>query len=178
MEEITELYCQEFLVYNVHSLIHLADDAFKFGSLDNVSAFKYENYMQRIKRMLRAKDHQLAQVIRRIGEYESVQIPEPVKSFAYKVSSSWKDCGFILDSGEIASVTKTEDGSSYVTIKKFASRFDYFTTPCFSSKFCIYIVKNYLPETRINKSRLRLKVLLLPLKTPNEFLCMPFCGEN
>ncbi len=49
---IPTLYSQEFLVYNVHSLVHLCKDAMKHGPLDKFSAFKYENNMQVIKRTL------------------------------------------------------------------------------------------------------------------------------
>ena len=49
------LYGKEFLIYNMHSLIHLADDARKFGPLDNISAFCFENHMQTMKRMLRKR---------------------------------------------------------------------------------------------------------------------------
>ena len=31
------------LVYNVHSLIHLAEDARNFGLLDNFSSFPFKN---------------------------------------------------------------------------------------------------------------------------------------
>lgn len=45
----------DFLVYNMHSLLHLPDDVKNCGKLDNYSAFPFENYLQTIKKMLRAK---------------------------------------------------------------------------------------------------------------------------
>jgi len=66
VEESSILYGKEFLVYNVHSLVHLADDAYKFGSLDNVSAFPFENAMQQLLRYLRGKnDKHLQQVVKK-----------------------------------------------------------------------------------------------------------------
>jgi len=36
--------------YNIHSIIHLANDAKKYGVLDNFSAFAFENYLQHVKK--------------------------------------------------------------------------------------------------------------------------------
>ena len=67
------LYGPEFVVYNVHGLLHVADDVQYFGtSLDNVSAFKYENYLQTIKRLVRGASNPIAQVSKRLHEHEYV----------------------------------------------------------------------------------------------------------
>lgn len=44
----------EFLVYNVHFLLHLADDAENFGVLDNISFFPFENYLGHLKSLVQA----------------------------------------------------------------------------------------------------------------------------
>lgn len=61
-------YGHQFLVYNVHSLIHLADDAKKYGALDNVSAFPFENYLGKLKKMVRRPQDPVSQIVRRIHE--------------------------------------------------------------------------------------------------------------
>ncbi|KAG8175607.1 hypothetical protein JTE90_019419 [Oedothorax gibbosus] len=61
-------YGGEFMVYNVHSLIHLADDARKFGSLNRVSTFPFENFLGQLKRLLRSPNKPLQQLCKRIGE--------------------------------------------------------------------------------------------------------------
>ena len=62
------LYGSSQLVYNVHSLIHLPDDAQRYGILDNVSAFKYENYLGKLKKLVRRPQNPVAQIVRRIME--------------------------------------------------------------------------------------------------------------
>lgn len=58
----------EQVSYNVHSLIHLADDVDKFGALDSFSAFKFENYLQKVKKMVKSSALPLPQIIRRVYE--------------------------------------------------------------------------------------------------------------
>ena len=79
-----EVYGEEFSVYNVHNLIHLADDARQFGPLDNVSCFPFENLLGQVKRLVRSPHLPLQQVINRICERQSCnikQVSQPQPSF-------------------------------------------------------------------------------------------------
>ena len=62
------LYGSEMVSYNVHSLIHLPDDARRHGPLDRISAFRFENNMASLKRMIRKPSQVLPQIIRRTSE--------------------------------------------------------------------------------------------------------------
>ncbi|XP_029162883.1 uncharacterized protein LOC114934364 [Nylanderia fulva] len=66
------IYGDQYLSYNVHNLIHLANDVNMFGSLDNFSCFKYENNMQKIKKKLRS-GKPLEELINRTSE--ELQLP-------------------------------------------------------------------------------------------------------
>jgi len=54
--------------YNVHSFIHLPNDAKKYGVVDNFSSFPYENYLQHIKKILQPGPSPLVQLYNRIIE--------------------------------------------------------------------------------------------------------------
>jgi len=55
-----------FCVYNVHNLIHLADDVVKNScSLNEISAFKYENFVQYFKKIVRSTNNPVAQIVKR-----------------------------------------------------------------------------------------------------------------
>ena len=63
-----QLYGKDVLVYNVHSLIHLAADVQNFGPLDSFSAFPFENFLGKLKKLVRKPNLPLQQVIRRLSE--------------------------------------------------------------------------------------------------------------
>jgi len=63
-----EIYGKDQLVYNVHALVHLADEVQQHGCLDSFSAFPYESYLHKLKRLVRKPDFPLAQIIRRLSE--------------------------------------------------------------------------------------------------------------
>jgi len=66
------LYGKEYISHNVHNLLHLCSDVRIFGLLDNFSAFRFENFMTSIKRLLRKNEKPLQQLIRRYSEIEKV----------------------------------------------------------------------------------------------------------
>ena len=68
VETFAQIYGAEYLVYNVHSLIHIADDVKRFGPLDNISAFPFENYLGHLKKQIRKPQHVVKQVINRLSE--------------------------------------------------------------------------------------------------------------
>ncbi|KAJ8684966.1 hypothetical protein QAD02_020759 [Eretmocerus hayati] len=56
------LYGKEYLVYNIHNLIHLAEEALRNGPLDSFSAFPFENFMRILKSYLRKPESPLQQI--------------------------------------------------------------------------------------------------------------------
>ena len=52
-------------VYIVHCLVHLAKDAKRYGSLEHISSFPFENFLSILKRLVRKPDFPLQQVIRK-----------------------------------------------------------------------------------------------------------------
>nr|XP_047131573.1 uncharacterized protein LOC124810559 isoform X1 [Hydra vulgaris] len=68
VQSFGKLYGKDQLVYNVHSLIHLADDAVNFGVLDKCSSFKYENYLGQLKKLVHRPQQPCSQIVRRIFE--------------------------------------------------------------------------------------------------------------
>ena len=68
VSDFPKLYGDETVVYNIHGLIHLADDVERFGPLENFSAFVFESFLGRLKRLVRRPNYPLQQVIRRLSK--------------------------------------------------------------------------------------------------------------
>ena len=65
-----QYYGPLFTVYNEHGLIHLPDDVELSGqSLDELSAFQFENYLGWLKRLARGKRAPLVQITKRLNEW-------------------------------------------------------------------------------------------------------------
>lgn len=76
VRKFAEIYGNQVLTYNVHSLMHLVDDAKLFGSLDNISCFPFENYLGHLKKLVsqHLHKHPIAQIIRRLEEKHRVNM--------------------------------------------------------------------------------------------------------
>lgn len=95
VEKASQLYGEEFIVYNVHSLVHLADDAEAFGSLDKCSGFPFENYLQKLKRYVRSGKNPIAQITKRLSE--SVGCEEKKLPNSASIKSKHPNNGYIYD---------------------------------------------------------------------------------
>lgn len=62
------IYGREWVSHNVHALQHLTDDYTNFGSLENGSAFPFENHMKTLKKYLRKSNQPLQQAVKRYTE--------------------------------------------------------------------------------------------------------------
>jgi hypothetical protein len=72
IEQARILYGTEFIVYNVHGLTHISEDVKRFGSLDEHSAFPFDNFLGHLKMLLRKPQFPLQQIIRRVIERQGI----------------------------------------------------------------------------------------------------------
>jgi len=70
-----QIYGPDFISHNIHNFLHLSDCVRLFDSLDNFSAFPFENFMQKLKKMIRKSSQPLQQVVRRIIEENNILRP-------------------------------------------------------------------------------------------------------
>ena len=123
VEKGRDLYGKEFLVYNVHSMLHLASQAKEFGGLDSCSSFPFENYMQKLKRMVRSGKNPIAQLTKRL--------------------SKKPDNAFVLQNGFCCEVLQKanhcdENGNTLYQCRVYEHLCPLFNTPCDSRIVGIY----------------------------------------
>lgn len=88
VDQFKKIYGRVNMLYNIHGLIHLADDVRAFGSLDKFSAFKFENKLGQIKKLIRKPSSSLVQVHHRLAEQNLLDFDdEKLKNHEYPVFS-------------------------------------------------------------------------------------------
>lgn len=65
---LSSLYGHDFPTYNIHMMSHLHMDYEDYGHLDNVSTFKFESYLGKLKKMLTSGYLPLQQIVARLHE--------------------------------------------------------------------------------------------------------------
>ena len=167
VNESTKLYGKTFPVYNVHSLIHLVDDARRFDcSLNMLSAFPFENFLQQVKKMVRNGKNPIAQVAKRLSEKGMHQRGPRGKSMI--ISTTQKDSCFILNNSDYAFVIeKKENDTLLVDILRKEHLNPLYQQPCSSLLINVGHVKLQrvrLARKIITREELYRKVVCLPYK--------------
>lgn len=68
IEIFAENYGEHHMTSNVHNLSHIVEEVERFGELDTISAYPFENILGKIKRMMRNGNRPLAQIAKRMTE--------------------------------------------------------------------------------------------------------------
>lgn len=83
--------------YNVHGLIHLPYYVMLHGPLDTFLVFKYENFLQKIKKFIKNSRYPLQEIYNRILEHNKIQESEVIPSLVFDISlNNEKEYNFII----------------------------------------------------------------------------------
>lgn len=141
VEHSPAIYGDTFSTYNVHTLLHLPDDVQHFGtSLNEISAFQYENYLFKLKKYVRKSQNPIARIAKRMKETETFPSRRMPKKLHITISTKKKDSCFLLKNGKFAFVIeKRTDKRFLCDVFGQTALENLFENPC-SSKF-VNIVK-------------------------------------
>uniref|UniRef100_A0A6P7GTY7 Uncharacterized protein LOC114342249 n=1 Tax=Diabrotica virgifera virgifera TaxID=50390 RepID=A0A6P7GTY7_DIAVI len=71
IEEFVSIYGEHSITSNIHNVCHVVEDVKRFGPLQNISSYKFENKLGIIKNLLRSGNKPLHQVVKRLIEIEN-----------------------------------------------------------------------------------------------------------
>ena len=178
-----ELYGPEFLVYNVHSLLHITDDAVEFGGLDRCGGFVFENYLHSMKKMVRSGKNPLAQVVKRIHEMDNMSVINNQTCQKYPMLMKRPNNTFILDDDsccEVADETNEvdEDGNKKYFCRIYNKPEPDFMKPCDSRLIGVY--KTSIENTHmqlISPSRLNRQAIMIKKPSGREAVFLTILHE-
>lgn len=184
------VFDKKFIVYNVHNLLHLCYDVRKYGTLSNFSAFPFESYLGQLKRLLRAPNNPMQQLIRRLIErnylYEYSQKSSELtlgrhvsgtneykilSSSLFTLSTALKRDSYFLYDKNIATATsirKLPNEDIVIIADIYDTKEDFFIYPCESSKLGIHNLGKMLCSRRnviVPIKAIKTKYMILPYNT-------------
>ena len=132
------LYGDTFVTYNVHSLKHLHEDVEHFHmSLNDISAFKYENYLQKLKRMVRGPGNAVSQISKRLQEFENSSGLDYLRRRSGKKhhfsAKKAKDATVLLKNESFAVIVDESNLGYICDVISQRQTSDFFKKPCQSS---------------------------------------------
>lgn len=169
VDHCRELYGRSFIVYNVHNVLHLADDVENYQcSLNDICAFPYENELRKIKQLVRSSNNPISQVFKRLAEKErSNKSKEEVALHKVCVSTKPRDNCFILENKDFVFLKKKiEHGYYECDVLRQSQTENFFTEPCSSKLINIAFMKknSQMQQKVIHSEQLCRKVVKLPYK--------------
>ena len=165
-----QFYNDRFVVYNVHSLIHLADDCRHFEcSLNEISGFPFENHLQSIKKLVKNAKSPIVQVAKRMQERKNAEVTGVKQKPTFSViSTKERNSCFLLKDGSYAFVKEKRDNNKTLVcqILKQEQTENYFTQPCDSKLLNIVLVKSRqrMKRRNVDVSNIYRKLVRLPVE--------------
>lgn len=167
VHQFSELYGMENMSYNVHSLLHLADDVKEFGHLDGYSAFKFENFMQTMKKMVRKSSFPIQQILNRLKEKDCFQEAKAERMYTelFNLSPMYPN-NYCIVNNEVFKIAQLYN-NDIVKGQLVLHLNNFFEYPVPSSNFSIFscnaeILSEHLKTFKINE--IQNKVVKLKLK--------------
>ena len=130
-----ELYGNEFLVYNVHSLMHLTDEAVTHGDLDSCAAWRFESFLYQLKKLVRSGKNPVAQIVKRLTEQQPQRITSG-KNVCRSTLVNRPNNAYMLKNGEFCEIIDVQgeegkiDQETHLLCRVYKHKEALFSTPC------------------------------------------------
>ena len=145
------LYGNFFSIYNVHMLLHIADDRLKYKNLDYCSSFKFENYLGIMKSLINSGFLPLKQLINRIEERKDIPIISKIKLNTIRIGNI-----YIISENQACKILNN-DHKPLCKIYNLTSQYTY---PCDSSKVGIYSATPFISKCISRDNLVKLAIII------------------
>lgn len=162
IEEFKNIYGAEYITSNIHNLEHVVADVKRFGSLQTISAYPFENSLFQIKKLLRQGNRNLEQIANRIAERDAIlsncndeniqdnfpriknrgKITDLRINDGFLLSNIFRNAWFMTKSREIVrmkSALYDENHNIIISGRSILHKEDFFVLPIRSSFLHIYV---------------------------------------
>lgn len=79
VDDFILIYGEDHVVSNIHNLIHVYDEVKRFGNLNSISSYKFENFLGHLKMRVQSCGAPLEQIARRLIEEAYGRKPSEIK---------------------------------------------------------------------------------------------------
>ncbi|KAJ1522145.1 hypothetical protein ONE63_002456 [Megalurothrips usitatus] len=141
VKSFSKLYGSQHVTHNIHNMIHLADECARHGTLDSFSAFKFENFYQFLKKLLRKGEKPLQQLSRRYEEKKLKYVKSKIDSSGCLLSGRHTD-------GPLPASCMNPQYSSYQCNGKFSLGLQQAENCCFLQDGSIVVVDNFATDRK------------------------------
>lgn len=168
-------YNKDSIRFNVHCLLHLAACGKQFGNLSRVTAYRFENQIGKLKRLLKSNTFILQKINNRITEQYSAGY-FPKRKFNFNIMrANQRDSCFVQQSGKIVVIVAIDKDEA--TVREFDWAGNFFEKPLLSSDLGIFLVRYLLEQTnKIPLKTLGHKCYRIPYQ--NSFVVIPILITN
>lgn len=182
VKESIQIYGAEFITYNVHNMIHIADDVSNHQvPLDEISSFPFESYLGKLKRLIHGAVCPIRQLVKRLDELDHANLTAKSTNNVFRPSNKVRDRVFLLEGGKFGLVEEVyKDGSACCTVLNEDRCSNYFDFPSPSSNFdiCHILSGSHGTRMRISSKRLCHQALMLPVTSDvGGFVLLPMVHE-
>ena len=135
VDQSRTIYGQEFMVYNVHSLLHLRDEVSTHGCLDSCAAWYFESYLHQVKKLVRSGKNPTAQIVKRLKEHQD-GVNSSTSASVQEISTQSPNNAFMMENGDCCEVVgiQRQGGCAksdiLCRIYRHRRKKQLFTTPC------------------------------------------------
>ncbi|KAG1664785.1 hypothetical protein GQR58_019660 [Nymphon striatum] len=168
-EGCLELYGNAFMVMNTHSHLHFADVAMVHGSLDDASAYCFENYLGGLKKMIKSSHNAIISLVKGVQKRQAAEKGTVLRGPELQIKAKPPNNVYVdLKDGSCYEVCEVNGDS--VRCALYERKEPFFSKPISSAMFGCYKVRcnfyTYVLRTRdeILSYRRAMKVDLVKLE--------------